>query len=78
MYFLSTIIVGQQAGYLGSAYFIGNFAGSMMWGWISDVWGRRPALMVGCLGTIFASLLFGFRYKYITNILRNCPLLYFG
>ena len=56
--------LGRKAGYLGSAYFIGNFAGSMAWGWLSDAWGRRPTLLLGCIGAMFSSLLFGFRYKH--------------
>ena len=32
-----------------------------MWGWISDLWGRRPALLMGICGGIFSQLLFGFR-----------------
>ncbi len=53
--------LGSKAGFLGSSYFIGSFAGSMAWGWLSDTWGRRPTLILGSVGTIFASLLFGFR-----------------
>ena len=55
------LITGRKAGFLGSAFFIGSFAGSLMWGWISDLWGRRPALLVGICGSIFSQLLFGFR-----------------
>ena len=56
------ILAGQQAGFLGSAFFAGSFFGSLLWGWISDIWGRRPVMLVGILGTIFSELLFGFRY----------------
>ena len=31
----------------------------MQWGWIADVWGRRPAMIAGICGTIFSTLLFG-------------------
>ena len=53
---------GRRAGFLGSAFFAGSFFGSLLWGWISDIWGRRPVMLVGILGTIFSELLFGFRY----------------
>ena len=55
---------GQKAGYLGSAYFIGNFAGSMTWGWLSDIQGRRPVMLLGVCGTIFTELLFGFSQNF--------------
>ena len=55
------LIAGRKAGFLGSAFFVGSFAGSLMWGWISDLWGRRPVLLMGICGTIFSQLLFGFR-----------------
>ena len=58
------LIVGRKAGFLGSAFFVGSFAGSLMWGWISDLWGRRPVLLMGICGTIFSQLLFGFRLVY--------------
>ena len=56
--------LGQKAGYLGSAYFIGNFAGSMTWGWLSDILGRRPVMLLGICGTIFTELLFGFSQNF--------------
>lgn len=31
----------------------------IQWGWIADVWGRRPAMITGICGTIFSTLLFG-------------------
>ena len=55
---------GQKAGYLGSAYFIGNFAGSMTWGWLSDILGRRPVMLMGICGTVFSELLFGFSQNF--------------
>ena len=43
---------GRKAGFLGSAYFIGNFVGSLVWGWLADVLGRRPVLLLGVCGII--------------------------
>ena len=57
----SCTCVGQKAGFLGSAYFIGNLVGSPFWGWMSDVWGRRPVMLMGVVGSMFSQLLFGFR-----------------
>ena len=58
------IYPGQKAGYLGSAFYIGNFAGSMTWGWLSDILGRRPVMLLGVCGTIFSELLFGFSQNF--------------
>ena len=52
--------LGFKVGWLGSAYFMGSFFGSILWGWLSDRLGRRPCLLCGICGTIFAVLLFGF------------------
>eukprot|EP00937_MAST-01D_sp_MAST-1D-sp2_P006963 g6963.t1 len=52
--------LGYKVGLLGSAYFLGSFMGSMLWGWLADRIGRRPCLLCGVCGTIFAVLLFGF------------------
>ena len=55
---------GKKAGYLGSAYFVGGFTGSLLWGWISDKIGRRPVLLMGMLGTLATELLFGFSQNF--------------
>ena len=55
---------GTKAGYLGSAYFVGSFTGSLLWGWISDKIGRRPVLLMGMLGTLATELLFGFSQNF--------------
>ncbi|XP_065901214.1 uncharacterized protein [Dysidea avara] len=56
--------IGKKAGFLGSAYYIGSFAGSLMWGWLADVIGRRPAMLMGLCGTIFSITLFGFSQNF--------------
>lgn len=55
---------GRKAGYLGSAYFIGNFIGSLFWGWMSDKIGRRPILLSGVAFTIACELFFGFSQNF--------------
>ena len=62
--YCSVTYLGQKAGYLGSAFYIGNFAGSMTWGWLSDILGRRPVMLLGVCGTIFSELLFGFSQNF--------------
>ena len=50
---------GKKAGYIGSAYFLGNFLGSLFWGWASDFTGRRPVMLLGLCGPIIFELMFG-------------------
>ena len=56
--------LGQMAGYLGSAYFIGNLVSSLLWGWVSDIWGRRPVVLINIIGTLLSILLFGFSQNF--------------
>ena len=37
---------------------------SILWGWLSDRLGRRPALLLGISGTSIAILVFGFAQNY--------------
>lgn len=63
--------LGQKAGFLGSAFFAGNFVGSLMWGSISDHWGRRPVMLFGICGTIASELLFGFSQTFAWAIVAR-------
>ena len=56
--------IGRKAGYLGSAFFVGSFTGSLMWGWLSDILGRRPVMLFGLCGTIASELFFGFSQNF--------------
>jgi MFS family permease len=48
---LSRSELGYEAGLLGSAFSAGSLLGNVIWGIISDRYGRRPALLCGLLGT---------------------------
>lgn len=52
--------LGYEAGFLSSSYFMGAFFGSILWGWVSDAYGRRVALLCGICGTLLSVCLFGF------------------
>jgi MFS family permease len=67
----SYISVGHKAGYLGSAFFIGNFFGSPVWGWTSDKIGRRPVLLSGVASTVICELLFGFSQNFAWAIISR-------
>lgn len=43
--------LGYYAGILGSAFSGGSLIGNILWGIVSDRYGRRPALLLGLTGT---------------------------
>jgi len=51
--------VGFFAGLLGSAYNFSQFLSGVHWGRLSDVWGRRPVLIIGVSTQAAAMVLFG-------------------
>ncbi|KAI5952246.1 hypothetical protein KGF54_003112 [Candida jiufengensis] len=52
--------VSKYSGYLASAFSLSQFFSSVPWGKASDKWGRKPAILIGCLGTALSMVLFGF------------------
>ncbi|KAL6072099.1 RNA polymerase III subunit Rpc25 family protein [Balamuthia mandrillaris] len=56
--------VGYYAGYLASAYFLAQFCSGFLWGIAADKWGRRPVLLIGLLGSVVATTMFGFSFSY--------------
>ena len=62
---------GRKAGYLGSSYYVGNFVGNMLWGWIADRLGRRPVLLMGVTFTIACELFFGFSQNFAWAIMAR-------
>lgn len=66
---LVTDIKGPQnasfwAGCLVSAFAIAEASTSMIWGSLSDKFGRKPIIMIGLMGTVISSLLLGFARSY--------------
>jgi MFS family permease len=51
--------VGLYSGLLEGSFHVGAAVGAVFWGWAADVIGRRPALLLGLMGTIVATLGFG-------------------
>uniref|UniRef100_A0A7S1CJE9 Major facilitator superfamily (MFS) profile domain-containing protein n=1 Tax=Bicosoecida sp. CB-2014 TaxID=1486930 RepID=A0A7S1CJE9_9STRA len=56
---LDTHSLGYEAGYLGSAYHVGALVASLVWGRLSDVYGRRPIIIIGLVGSFVSILGFG-------------------
>ena len=61
---LNSHFIGQQAGFLGAAYLIGNVPGTAVFSLLSDFVGRKSVLLVTLLiGTGFM-VLFGFSLNF--------------
>ena len=56
--------LGARVGLLASAYFVGQLAGNMLWGRLSDVYDRRMVMAVGLAGTLVSILAFGLAPSY--------------
>ncbi|OAL02215.1 MFS general substrate transporter [Phaeosphaeriaceae sp. SRC1lsM3a] len=52
--------ISRLTGFLIAAFPIGQMMTSMLWGRLSDVYGRRPAVLVGLTISVVANLAFGF------------------
>jgi MFS family permease len=60
--------IGFYSGILEGSYHVGAFIGAILWGSLSDMYGRRITLLSGLIGTVIASLLFGFSTNFAMAI----------
>ncbi|KAI8096311.1 major facilitator superfamily domain-containing protein [Halteromyces radiatus] len=51
--------IGTYAGWITSVFFLAQFCTAILWGRISDRYGRRPVLLTGLIGNSISSCLFG-------------------
>ncbi|KAI8988146.1 major facilitator superfamily domain-containing protein [Mycotypha africana] len=51
--------IGSYAGWITSMFFVAQFCTAIIWGKISDRYGRRTVLLTGLLGNAISSCLFG-------------------
>jgi MFS family permease len=51
--------IGYYAGVLAASFCAAQLTSSYLWGWLSDNYGRKPALFFGTFGTGFGMLMFG-------------------
>ena len=63
--------VATYVGLLASAFFIGQAISTPLWGKAADTYGRRPALLVGLLGTCIGMLAFGFASSFSIALLSR-------
>ena len=59
------------SGLLVSAFAMAEASTAMIWGSISDRYGRKPIVLVGLAGTALSSLLFGFAKNYWLALLAR-------
>ena len=56
---LETQDVGFYSGVLEASFHLGCIPGALLWSWVADTYGRRPALMYGLGGTALCCVGFG-------------------
>eukprot|EP00667_Euglena_gracilis_P006904 EG_transcript_6967 len=61
--------VGYWSGNLHAIFYIGQFVGSPLWGWLSDRIGRRPVLIMGMVGLTLSVAGFGICPTYFWALL---------
>jgi MFS family permease len=52
--------IGYFAGLVAASFSLAQFLTSVPWGIVSNHWGRRPVILIGLLGNVVTSILFGF------------------
>lgn len=56
--------LGYYCGGLAASFCTGQFCSSVLWGFLSDKYGRKPTLVIGTLGTAVGTAIFGFSRSY--------------
>ncbi|KAI8894389.1 major facilitator superfamily domain-containing protein [Globomyces pollinis-pini] len=52
--------IGYSVGFISSAFSAAQLLTSVGWGWFSDKYGRRPAILIGLIGNSMSMICFGF------------------
>lgn len=52
--------IGKYGGLVSSVFSLGSFLTGLAWGRASDLHGRKPIILLGLIGTILSTLVFGF------------------
>ena len=63
--------LGFRQGYLAGIYFLGNFCGSLFWGKVSDILGRKRALMLTTFLMSIAITVFGLSTSYAMALITR-------
>lgn len=62
---------GYFAGVMTCAMMTGRTISSPIWGWATDIWGRKPVLLCGLFFATSLSLVFGFSQHYAMSVLAR-------
>eukprot|EP01035_Chromulina_nebulosa_P017496 gene17496-23052_t len=62
-------MLGVYAGGLGAAFCFAQFSSSIIWGIVSDHYGRKPAIIIGTIGAALGMIVFGFSVTYWQAVL---------
>ncbi|KAH8151023.1 uncharacterized protein LAJ45_04724 [Morchella importuna] len=63
--------IAVYAGLVTSAFAFAEFTTGMMWGRISDKYGRKPVLIMGLVGTMLSMIIFGFAKSFPVALLAR-------
>ncbi|XP_015936834.1 protein ZINC INDUCED FACILITATOR-LIKE 1 isoform X1 [Arachis duranensis] len=63
--------IGSYAGYVGSTFMLGRCLTSVMWGMISDRYGRKPVIIIGVITVVIFNTLFGLSTSFWMAILMR-------
>ena len=56
--------LGTYVGGLAAAFCTAQFFSSLLWGIVSDRYGRKPAILIGTVGTMIGMAVFGLARTY--------------
>lgn len=68
---LSTSQLGYRAGVIASAFSVGTFFSSYLFGRLADRYGRKGCVLVGLLGTVLSSLMFGLSPNFAVAVIAR-------
>lgn len=54
-----------------SAFALAEFSTGMMWGRVSDNYGRKPVLIIGLVGTLVSMVVFGFAKSFTVCLIAR-------
>ncbi|OZJ06400.1 hypothetical protein BZG36_00665 [Bifiguratus adelaidae] len=60
--------IGFYAGLLSSSFFLAQFCTSIFWGRMSDLYGRRPVILIGLMGNSLSVMLFGLSKTFVMAV----------
>ena len=57
--------LGYKQGYLSTSFYVGKLCSVLVWGRLSDMYGRRPTMLCGLMGSLVCMLMFGFSETFL-------------